>query len=96
MHPGWADTPGLEASLPSFHRLMRPLLRSPEEGIDTAIWLATTDPPPRSDGRLWLARQPRPFDRLPATRLDAAQRRRLWDVVSELADRPTLLAAEAA
>ena len=40
MHPGWADTPGLEASLPGFRRLMRPLLRTPREGADTTVWLA--------------------------------------------------------
>ena len=32
MHPGWADAPGLAQSLPSFHRLMRPLLRTPRKG----------------------------------------------------------------
>src|SRR5689334_6978136 len=29
MHPGWADTPGVKASLPRFHALMGPLLRTP-------------------------------------------------------------------
>ena len=29
MHPGWADTPGLAESLPRFHRLTGPLLRTP-------------------------------------------------------------------
>ena len=29
MHPGWADTPGLAESLPGFHRLMGPILRTP-------------------------------------------------------------------
>src|SRR6185295_18990858 len=41
MHPGWARTPGLSASLPGFERVMGPLLRTPEEGIDTITWLAT-------------------------------------------------------
>ena len=40
MHPGWADTPGLAEALPTFHRLMGPLLRSLSEGIDTLVWLA--------------------------------------------------------
>src|SRR6185436_5880830 len=35
MHPGWADTPGLRASLPGFSRVVGPLLRTPEEGADT-------------------------------------------------------------
>ena len=40
MHPGWVDTPGLASGLPSFGHL-GPLLRRPEEGADTAVWLAT-------------------------------------------------------
>ena len=37
-HPGWVDTPGLATGLPRFSRL-RPLLRTPDEGADTAAWL---------------------------------------------------------
>jgi dehydrogenase/reductase SDR family protein 12 len=39
MHPGWVETPGLASGLPSFR--LGPLLRRPEEGADTAVWLAT-------------------------------------------------------
>jgi dehydrogenase/reductase SDR family member 12 len=81
MHPGWARTPGLSDSLPGFDRVMGPILRTPEDGIDTIIWLATA---PRADignGLLYLDRRPRPFDRVPATRLRAAERRRLWETV---------------
>jgi NAD(P)-dependent dehydrogenase (short-subunit alcohol dehydrogenase family) len=35
MHPGWVDTPGLQAGLPRFRALWRPLLREPSEGADT-------------------------------------------------------------
>ena len=44
MHPGWVDTPGLEAGLPGFKRLWRPVLRTPAEGADTAVWLASGGP----------------------------------------------------
>jgi dehydrogenase/reductase SDR family member 12 len=81
MHPGWADTPGLAKSLPGFYDAMRPLLRTPAEGIDTVIWLATAERAGRPGGNLYLDRRPRPFDRVPATRSSAAQRRRLWDLV---------------
>lgn len=84
MHPGWADTPGLAKSLPSFYEWMRPLLRSPAEGADTITWLATDAAVDRPRGRLYLDRRPRPFDRLPATRVDAAERRRLWAEVVRL------------
>ena len=88
MHPGWADTPGLAESLPAFYRLMRPLLRSPGDAVDTIVWL-TTHPDPRSTtGRLFLDRRARPFDRVPASRLSASQRRRLWDLVVAMADLP--------
>ncbi len=88
MHPGWADTPGLADSLPSFYRLMRPLLRTPEEGADTIIWLATTPEPAATSGRLYLDRRPRPFDRVRSTRLSAADRSRLWQSVTALAGLP--------
>ncbi len=88
MHPGWADTPGLAESLPGFHRLMRPLLRTAAEGADTIAWLATHPDPASTSGRLYLDRRPRPFDRAPATRLSAHDRRRLWDEVVELSGEP--------
>ena len=86
MHPGWADTPGLASSLPAFHRLMRPLLRTPEDGVDTILWLATTQARPRTSGKLYLDRGVRPFDRVPGTRLTAADRRALWDAVVTLSE----------
>jgi NAD(P)-dependent dehydrogenase (short-subunit alcohol dehydrogenase family) len=85
MHPGWADTPGLAEALPGFRRLMRPILRTPGQGIDTAVWLATQADPQRLSGRLYLDRRPVPFDRIPATRLDARDRRWLWERVADLA-----------
>ena len=45
MHPGWASTPGVDASLPTFSKVMGPLLRSPEQGADTLVWLAADDDP---------------------------------------------------
>jgi len=85
MHPGWADTPGLAATLPSFHRLMRPLLRTPVEGADTILWLATLTNAMPASGGLYLDRRRRPFDRIPSTRLSGAHRRRLWGLVVALA-----------
>lgn len=81
MHPGWADTPGLSETLPGFYRAMRPLLRTPAAGVDSVTWLATTPDAAELNGQLILDRRPRPFDRLSWTRVTAADRRRLWDVV---------------
>ncbi|MFD6161202.1 SDR family NAD(P)-dependent oxidoreductase [Nocardia sp. NPDC060256] len=77
MHPGWADTPGVSTSLPGFHRLMRPLLRTPEEGADTAIWLAATSATLPS-GRFWHDRRLRPEHYLRRTRYTADEAWRLW------------------
>jgi NAD(P)-dependent dehydrogenase (short-subunit alcohol dehydrogenase family) len=81
MHPGWADTPGLAASLPEFREFLGPYARTAEEGVDTIVWLAASEEAGRSTGRLFLDRRPRPFDRLPMTRVRAAERRALWDRV---------------
>ena len=88
MHPGWADTPGIAASLPGFYEVMGPLLRTPAEGADTIVWLATAPEATAQRGKLFLDRRPRPFDRVPATRLSAADRRRLWDLVVALSGAP--------
>jgi dehydrogenase/reductase SDR family member 12 len=80
MHPGWADTPGLAASLPRFHRLARPILRSPDEGADTIVWLATAAAERLGSGCLWLDRRPRLEYWPPWTREhDPAIARHLWD-----------------
>ncbi len=88
MHPGWADTPGLAASLPAFHRVMGPLLRTPSEGAETIVWLAALPDATPWDGRLLLDRRSRPFDRIPATRLSSSERRELWDNVVALSEWP--------
>jgi dehydrogenase/reductase SDR family member 12 len=91
MHPGWARTPGLADSLPGFSRVIGPILRTAEEGIDTLLWLATAAEGGTQSGTFVHDRRRRPFDRLPATRLDAAARRELWAKVAVLAgvDEPT-------
>ena len=85
MHPGWADTPGIAAALPGFHRLMGPILRTPAQGVDTMVWLAADEQARSLSGRLVLDRRARPFDRLPSTRVSPEDRRRLWDAVVRLA-----------
>lgn len=88
MHPGWADTPGLAEALPGFHRFMGPLLRTPAEGADTLVWLAAAGEAGGRSGELFLDRRSRPFDRIPLTRVAAADRRRLWEAVVELSGAP--------
>ncbi|XP_041662204.1 dehydrogenase/reductase SDR family member 12 [Cheilinus undulatus] len=42
MHPGWADTPAVQTSMPSFHSKMQSKLRTEAMGADTAVWLAVS------------------------------------------------------
>jgi NAD(P)-dependent dehydrogenase (short-subunit alcohol dehydrogenase family) len=60
MHPGWADTPGVESSLPGFYRLTRRVLRTAAEGADTAVWLAAATEADAISGKLWLDREVQP------------------------------------
>jgi NAD(P)-dependent dehydrogenase (short-subunit alcohol dehydrogenase family) len=59
MHPGWVDTEGVKTSLPGFRKLFGPLLRTAEQGADTAIWLAGERPPAAKKG-IWLDRELQP------------------------------------
>jgi NAD(P)-dependent dehydrogenase (short-subunit alcohol dehydrogenase family) len=83
MHPGWADTPGVQASLPTFRRLTRPILRTPQEGADTIVWLAGVDPIPGANGSFWLDRAPRATVRSPGTRPAPGDPAALWDLVCQ-------------
>jgi len=84
MHPGWADTPGVETSLPRFYRLTRPLLRTPAQGADTIVWLGAAEEPGRSTGRFWHDRRPRPTHLLPWTRETRQEREQLWARCAQL------------
>ncbi len=85
MHPGWADTPGVQDSLPTFRTLTRPFLRSPGQGADTIVWLAAAAEPARASGNFYLDRVPRPTHRLDRTRETPEERRQLWESVAKLA-----------
>jgi NAD(P)-dependent dehydrogenase (short-subunit alcohol dehydrogenase family) len=74
VHPGWADTPGVQSSLPTFRMLTRPLLRTADEGADSIAWVAVADEPVDAPGLLWHDRAPRPRNRIPGQRESAAER----------------------
>lgn len=59
MHPGWVGTQGVSNALPDLERHLGHVLRTAEQGADTALWLAATRPPPVA-GALWFDRAPRP------------------------------------
>ena len=86
MHPGWTETPGVAQSLPRFNAVTKPLLRSPEAGADTIVWLAVADRPGAEPGRLWMDRRPRPEHRVPWTHSEPGESALLYDACAELAD----------
>jgi dehydrogenase/reductase SDR family protein 12 len=81
MHPGWAETPAVQSSIPSFYKVTRRILRTPEQGADTLIWLLAG--PPQKSGLFWFDREPRSTHYLPWTREPQSARVALWDLVEK-------------
>jgi dehydrogenase/reductase SDR family member 12 len=90
MHPGWADTPGVQNSMPAFYEKTKGMLRNDEEGADTIVWLAACVKREKlSNGKFY-------FDREEAsTHLSGAftqspdeDVQRLWDECCSLAGVP--------
>jgi dehydrogenase/reductase SDR family member 12 len=87
MHPGWADTGGLQSSLPGFTKFMAGRLRTAEQGADTIVWLCAAEQAAASSGRFWFDRRVARTHFLPFQRESASERRELWDLC-ERAARP--------
>ena len=85
MHPGWADTPGVRRSLPGFHKLTRSVLRTPEQGADTIVWLAAATEAARHTGKFWLDREPHLSAIFPGTAGNEHQRKQLIKELERLA-----------
>ncbi len=81
-HPGWAASPGVASSLPGFDRIMQPLLRRGDAGVDTVTWLAAVDPRPSSGG-LWHDRRERPTSYVSRTVATEVERSALWRWVAQ-------------
>jgi dehydrogenase/reductase SDR family member 12 len=79
MHPGWVDTKGVRESMPVFRALTRPIIRSPEHGADTIVWLGAAPEALQSTGDFWHDRRRRPT-RHPLGPPEGSEedRRRLW------------------
>ncbi|MEM0955064.1 MAG: SDR family NAD(P)-dependent oxidoreductase [Pseudomonadota bacterium] len=83
MHPGWADTPGVESALPEFHKLTRLVLRTPEEGADTINWLSIATEAGKVSGKLFLDREPRRTHLTDATRESEESRETLRNTLAQ-------------
>ncbi len=55
MHPGWVETSAVALSMPVFFRLTRPILRTPAQGADTAVWWLACEEA-QASGRFWFDR----------------------------------------
>lgn len=84
MHPGWAATGGVSEALPTFNRVMGPILRSAEAGADTAVWLSGATREEAPGGLFYMDRRPRPKYRVPGTRETATDRARLFELCDEM------------
>jgi NAD(P)-dependent dehydrogenase (short-subunit alcohol dehydrogenase family) len=79
MHPGWVDTPGVVKSLPRFHSITKPVLRSAEAGADTIVWLADVEESDLgANGGFWLDRHRRSITKIPGTGASQSDRDRIW------------------
>jgi dehydrogenase/reductase SDR family member 12 len=79
MHPGWADTEGVQRWMPAFRALIGPIIRTPEQGADTIVWLGAAPAALTQTGLFWHDRRTRPTHyRLAASRDSAADRQELW------------------
>ncbi len=85
MHPGWAKTPGVEEALPGFNKKMQRVLRTPEQGADTIIWLACASEINQASGLFWLDREPHSTHLTNKTRETEAQRAQLFQTLQSYA-----------
>jgi NAD(P)-dependent dehydrogenase (short-subunit alcohol dehydrogenase family) len=86
MHPGWADTPGVETALPGFYRATKHVLRTPEEGADTVVWLAAATEAATVSGAFWLDREQHPSHLSSGTKETEDERRQLLEILAELCE----------
>ncbi len=86
VHPGWAATPGVSDALPGFDKVMGPILRTPEEGADSLVWLVGLATEEVEPGALYHDRRVRGTVRWPGTATSTVDRARLLRIVDDQAD----------
>ena len=96
MHPGWADTPGVQKSIPGFWKVTQKILRTPEEGADTTVWLAICDKAQATAGLFWFDRKARSEFLLPRTKASSEEEEKFLRALNRwagLSDSPGQFAA---
>ncbi|ANH37763.1 Fatty acyl-CoA reductase [Nocardioides dokdonensis FR1436] len=89
MHPGWVRTPGVTESLPTFNKVLGKVLREPEDGADTAVWLVATRPTSEHQ-HFWHDRAQRPTTFGWQRQQDPDLRARLLEYVATVTATPRL------
>ncbi|CAK6971727.1 dehydrogenase/reductase SDR family member 12 [Scomber scombrus] len=87
MHPGWADTPAVQSSMPSFHAKMQSRLRTEAMGADTVVWLAASLPASKQPSGLFFQDRKAVATHLPlaSSRSTAQEEEKLLAALEELA-----------
>ncbi len=81
MHPGWVDTQGVVDALPTFYKLMKNVLRTPEQGADTIVWLAAAKEAGKVSGKFWLDRIPHTMNLFSKTKIKDGQQMALIQIL---------------
>uniref|UniRef100_A0A8C6V7F9 Dehydrogenase/reductase (SDR family) member 12 n=1 Tax=Neogobius melanostomus TaxID=47308 RepID=A0A8C6V7F9_9GOBI len=89
MHPGWADTPAVQTSMPSFHAKMQSRLRTEAMGADTVVWLAASPSASKQKSGLFFQDRTAVATHLPlaASKSSPQEEEKLVIVLEELAQK---------
>lgn len=89
MHPGWADTPAVQTSMPSFHAKMQSRLRTEAMGADTIVWLALSAAAVKQKSGLFFQDRQPVSTHLPlaASKSTPQEQEKLMTILEELAQK---------
>lgn len=85
LHPGWASTTCVATSMKEFAAKYGDILRTPMQGADTVVWVASAREPAQSNGVFWHDRRPRETYRDESTRETPQERARLLTLLHDQA-----------
>lgn len=83
MHPGWVNTPIVIDNLPVFQKTLQTILRDPDQGADTSVWLASHKEVNKlQNGQFWFDRKKAKTYPLPFTEESQKVRDMLFEKVN--------------